>query len=159
MRRSINIYTTKLILWKLNQKVAQLILNRVHYVNLAWFVNCYKGKKELCLHTHKKIGEQSSCDRIISHLLNLNVVKKRKSAFDLQWTSSKVMRVESVTVCNPLTHHIFVNFTMKYLKRFWTGIVIVLVLVLNFESFCCDLLALVGLVNKNGCKGQHKDSD
>ena len=30
-----------------------------------------------------------------------------------------------------------------------------LVLVLNFESFFCDLLASVGLVNKNGCKGQH----
>ena len=46
---------------------------------------------------------------------------------------------------------------LKYLKRFWNGIVIVLVLVLvlNFESFFCDLLASVGLVNKNGCKGQH----
>ena len=32
---------------------------------------------------------------------------------------------------------------------------IVLVLVLNFESFFCDFLASVGLVNKNGCKGQH----
>ena len=30
-----------------------------------------------------------------------------------------------------------------------------LVLLLNFESFFCDLLASVGLVNKNGCKGQH----
>ena len=37
--------------------------------------------------------------------------------------------------------------------RFWN--VIVLVLVLNFVSFFCDLLASVGLVNKNGCKGQH----
>ena len=37
--------------------------------------------------------------------------------------------------------------------RFWN--VLVLVLVLNFESFFCDLLASVGLVNKNGCKGQH----
>jgi hypothetical protein len=37
--------------------------------------------------------------------------------------------------------------------RFWN--VLVLVLVLNFESFSCDLLASVGLVNKNGCKGQH----
>ena len=44
---------------------------------------------------------------------------------------------------------------LEYLKRFWNGIVIVLVLVLNFESFFCDLLASVGLVNKNGCKGQH----
>ena len=43
---------------------------------------------------------------------------------------------------------------MKYLKRFWNGIVIVLVLVLNFESFFCDLLASVCLVNKNGCKDQ-----
>ena len=37
--------------------------------------------------------------------------------------------------------------------RFWK--VLVLVLVLKFESFFCDLLASVGLVNKNGCKGQH----
>ena len=37
--------------------------------------------------------------------------------------------------------------------RFWN--VLVLVLVLNFESFFCDLLASVGLVNKNGYKGQH----
>ena len=37
--------------------------------------------------------------------------------------------------------------------RFWN--VLVLVLVLNFESFFCDLFASVGLVNKNGCKGQH----
>jgi hypothetical protein len=29
-------------------------------------------------------------------------------------------------------------------------------LVLNFESFFCDLLASVGLVNKNGCKGKTK---
>ena len=29
-----------------------------------------------------------------------------------------------------------------------------LVLVLNFESFFCDLLTSVGLVNKNECKGQ-----
>ena len=29
-----------------------------------------------------------------------------------------------------------------------------LVLVLDFESFFCDLLASVDLVNKNGCKGQ-----
>ena len=33
--------------------------------------------------------------------------------------------------------------------RFWN----VLVLVLNFESIFCDLLASVSLVNKNGCKG------
>ena len=32
---------------------------------------------------------------------------------------------------------------------------IVLVLVHNFESFFCDLLASVSLVNKNRCKGQH----
>ena len=36
-----------------------------------------------------------------------------------------------------------------YLKRFWNGIV--LVLVLHFESFLGDLIASVGLVNKNGC--------
>ena len=35
--------------------------------------------------------------------------------------------------------------------RFWN----VLVLVLNFESIFCDLLASVSLVNKNGCKGKH----
>ena len=35
--------------------------------------------------------------------------------------------------------------------RFWN----VLVLVLNFESMFCDLLASVSLVNKNGCKGKH----
>ena len=39
--------------------------------------------------------------------------------------------------------------------RFWNVLVLVLVLVLNFESFFLDLLASVGLVNKNGCKGQH----
>ena len=37
--------------------------------------------------------------------------------------------------------------------RFWN--VLVLVLVLNFESIFCDLLASVSLVNKNGCKGKH----
>ena len=37
--------------------------------------------------------------------------------------------------------------------RFWN--VLVLVLVLNFESILCDLLASVSLVNKNGCKGKH----
>ena len=47
----------------------------------------------------------------------------------------------------------FLNYRLKYLERFWNGIVIVLVL--NFESFFCDLLASVGLVNKNGCKSQH----
>ena len=35
--------------------------------------------------------------------------------------------------------------------RFWN----VLVLVLNFESIFCDLLAWFSLVNKNGCKGKH----
>ena len=35
---------------------------------------------------------------------------------------------------------------LKYLKKFWNGIV------LNFESFFCDLLDSVGLVNKNGRK-------
>ena len=30
-----------------------------------------------------------------------------------------------------------------------------LVLVLNFESIFCDLLASVSLVNKNGYKGKH----
>jgi hypothetical protein len=30
-----------------------------------------------------------------------------------------------------------------------------LVLLLNFEPFFFDLLASVGLGNKNGCKGQH----
>ena len=35
--------------------------------------------------------------------------------------------------------------------RFWN----VLVLVLNFESMFCDLLASVSLVNKNGYKGKH----
>ena len=34
-------------------------------------------------------------------------------------------------------------------------IVIVLVLVLNFKSFFCDLLASVNLAKKVGCKGQH----
>ena len=34
--------------------------------------------------------------------------------------------------------------------RFWN--VLVLVLVMNFESIFCDLLASVSLVNKNGCK-------
>ena len=34
--------------------------------------------------------------------------------------------------------------------RFWN--VLVLVLVLNFESFFCDLLASVGLVNKKDAK-------
>ena len=33
--------------------------------------------------------------------------------------------------------------------------IMTLVLVLNFESFFCDLIASVGLVNKNGCKGLH----
>ena len=42
----------------------------------------------------------------------------------------------------------FLPYRLKYLKRFWNGIVIVLVLVLNFESFFCDLLASVCLVNK-----------
>ena len=37
--------------------------------------------------------------------------------------------------------------------RFWN--VLVLVLVLNFESIFCDLLASDSLVNKNGCKGKH----
>ena len=37
--------------------------------------------------------------------------------------------------------------------RFWN--VLVLVLVLDFESIFCDLLASVSLVNKNGCKGKH----
>ena len=39
--------------------------------------------------------------------------------------------------------------------KFWN--VLVLVLVLNFESFLCDLLASVGFVNKNWCKGQYYD--
>ena len=51
-------------------------------------------------------------------------------------------------------YHIW-DLRLEYLKRFWNGIVIVLVLVLNFESFFCELLASVGLVNKNGCKDQH----
>ena len=33
--------------------------------------------------------------------------------------------------------------------------VLVLVLVLNFEPFFYDLIASVGLANKNGCKSQH----
>ena len=37
-----------------------------------------------------------------------------------------------------------------YLKRFWTGIVLGIVIVLNFESFLFALLALVSLGNKNG---------
>ena len=41
----------------------------------------------------------------------------------------------------------------QFLLGFWN--VLVLSLVLNFESFFCDLLASVGLLNKNGCKGQH----
>ena len=35
------------------------------------------------------------------------------------------------------------------------ALVIVLVLRLNFEQFFFDLLASVGLGNKNGCKDQH----
>ena len=47
------------------------------------------------------------------------------------------------------------NFMIKGggMLRFWN--VLVLVLVLNFESIFCDLLASVSLVNKNGCKGKH----
>ena len=44
---------------------------------------------------------------------------------------------------------------LEYMKKFWTGFIVVLVLLLNFESFFSDLLASVDLGNKNGCKGQH----
>ena len=44
-----------------------------------------------------------------------------------------------------------------YLKRFWAGIVLGIVIVLNFESFFFALLASVSLGNKNGCKFQHYD--
>ena len=46
---------------------------------------------------------------------------------------------------------------LMYLKRFWTGIVLGIVIVLNFESFFFALLASVSLGNKNGCKFQHYD--
>ncbi len=46
---------------------------------------------------------------------------------------------------------------LMYLKRFWTGIVLGIVIVLNFESFFFALLASVSLGNKNGCKCQHYD--
>ena len=36
-----------------------------------------------------------------------------------------------------------------YLKRFWTGTVLGIVIVLNFESFFFALLASVSLGNKN----------
>ena len=41
---------------------------------------------------------------------------------------------------------------LMYLKRIWTGIVLGIVIVLNFESFFFALLASVSLGNKNGCK-------
>ena len=44
-----------------------------------------------------------------------------------------------------------------YLKRFWSGIVLGIVIVQNFESFFFALLASVILGNKNGCKFQHYD--
>ena len=46
---------------------------------------------------------------------------------------------------------------LMYLKRFWTGIVLGIVIVLIFESFFFALLASVSLGNKNGCKCQHYD--
>ena len=46
---------------------------------------------------------------------------------------------------------------LMYLKRIWTGIVLGIVIVLNFESFFFALLASVSLGNKNGCKCQHYD--
>ena len=41
---------------------------------------------------------------------------------------------------------------LMYLKRIWTGIVLGIVIVLNFESFFFALLASVSLGNKNGYK-------
>ena len=46
---------------------------------------------------------------------------------------------------------------LMYLQRFWTGIVLGIVIVLIFESFFFALLASVSLGNKNGCKCQHYD--
>ena len=54
--------------------------------------------------------------------------------------------------CNKQKSHSFICL-LDYLKRFWTGLV--LVLGLKFESFFFDLLAWVDLGNKNVCKGQH----
>jgi hypothetical protein len=42
--------------------------------------------------------------------------------------------------------------TLEYLKRFWTGLFIVLFLELNIESFFFDLLASVGSGNEVGLK-------
>jgi hypothetical protein len=44
-----------------------------------------------------------------------------------------------------------------YLKRFWTGIVLGIVIVLIFESFFFALIASVSLGNENGSKYQHYD--
>ena len=46
---------------------------------------------------------------------------------------------------------------LMYLQRFWTGIVLGIVIVVIFESFFFALLASVSLGNKNGCKCQHYD--
>ena len=46
---------------------------------------------------------------------------------------------------------------LMYLKRFWTGTVLGIVIVLNFESFFFALLASVSLGNKNRWKCQHYD--
>ena len=46
---------------------------------------------------------------------------------------------------------------LMYLKRFWTNIVLGIVIVLNFESFFFALLASVSFGNKKGCNCQHYD--
>ena len=67
---------------------------------------------------------------------------------------SKILEKPSIVQKKMIPHiNGLVFFTNRKTKGFWN--VLVLVLVLNFESFFCDLLASVGLVNKNGCKGQH----
>ena len=63
--------------------------------------------------------------------------------------SSEVGAVSTTQAALPLK--------LMYLKKFWTGIVLGMVIVLNFESFFFALLASVSLGNKNGCKFQHYD--
>ena len=83
--------------------------------------------------------------KLPTHVLQeLSGLKAEVSEEILKWHSHSQNRGDT-------TYH----GTTPYKEVWPRNIVIVLVLVLNFESFFCDLLASVCLVNKNGCKVQH----
>ena len=81
-----------------------------------------------------------------------------------QLKTTKIKLNIGTKVCN-YTLHISIKYNaakyaalkLMYLKRFWTGIVLDVVIVLKFESFFFALLASFSLGNKNGCKCQHYD--